>query len=252
MKIGYTFSVVCAVILFISGCEQSETTSQETALPVYLFLGQSNMVGMRSVAADLPKDMQKPNENALIFKDGKWTSVSPSSFEVKGFGPEVSFAHEIAKKEKVGIIKVSAGNTKLALEWNSRNKGALYEKTISEIKSAEGTRKIAINGVMWMQGESDGFVKEHAEAYKHNLEALIKNLKQATGNEHLTFSVCRVTSPESFAKYTSMVRNAQESIHEPGYRWFDCDGLTKGADNLHYDTDGIIKLGELFYYSIAD
>ncbi|WP_167824573.1 sialate O-acetylesterase [Enterobacter roggenkampii] len=72
--------------------------------------------------------MKKPNENAIIFKDGKWVQVSPSSFEVKGFGPEVSFAHEVAKKEKIGIIKVSAGDTKLAEEWNSDQRAFFIRK----------------------------------------------------------------------------------------------------------------------------
>ncbi|WEF26354.1 sialate O-acetylesterase [Klebsiella aerogenes] len=247
MKIRYAVAVTLASALFISVCEKTEAAN---AMPVYLLLGQSNMVGMRSVAADLPSNMQKPNKNALIYKDGKWIPVSPSSFEIKGFGPEVSFAHELAKKGKVGIIKVSAGDTKLALEWNSAPKGYLYEKTISEIKSAEKTKNIAIKGVMWMQGESDGITKEHAEAYKHNLEVFIKNIKKETGNNNLTFSVCRVTSPAPYFKYTPIVRKAQESIKMKGYKWFSCDDLTKGPDNLHYDTKGIVKLGELFSNSI--
>ena len=51
-------------------------------------------------------------------------------------------------------------------------------------------------------------------------------------------------------KYTSIVRNAQENVHADGYKWFDCDGLSKGPDNLHYDTKGIINLGQLFAKSL--
>lgn len=250
MKTRYAFAFAVASAFLISGCDSSESVKAESTLPVYLLLGQSNMVGMRSVAAELPENLKKPNENAIIFKDGKWVQVSPSSFEVKGFGPEVSFAHEVAKNEKIGIIKVSAGDTKLAKEWNSDPQGVLYQKTLAEISAAEKTRKIFIKGVMWMQGESDGGNAEYAESYKSNLETFIKNIKKETGNENLKFSACRVTSPESMYKYTSIVRNAQENVQTEGYKWFDCDGLSKGPDNLHYDTKGIVKLGELFGQSI--
>lgn len=250
MKTGYVFAFSVASAFLVSGCDNSASVKTESPLPVYLLLGQSNMVGMRSVAADLPEDLKRPSENAFIFKDGKWVQVSPSSFEVKGFGPEVSFAHEIAKKEKIGIIKVSAGDTKLAKEWNSEPKGFLYQKTLEEISAAEKTRKISIKGVMWMQGESDGGNAEYAEAYKSNLEKFIRNIKKETGNENLKFSVCRVTSPDSMFKYTPVVRNAQENIHADGYKWFDCDGLSKGPDNLHYDTKGIVNLGQLFAKSL--
>lgn len=250
MNNGDKLAVAFAFCFFITSCNKSDNTFADNVLPVYLMLGQSNMVGMRSVAADLPPDMQKPNENALIYKSGKWIPVSPSSFEVKGFGPEVSFAYDISKKEKIGIIKVSAGNTTLAEEWNSDPKGYLYMKTMSEIRAAGATRKIAIKGVMWMQGESDGGNIEYAKSYKSNLEKFIRNIKSETGNENLTFSVCRITSPVSMFKYTPIVRNAQEEITENGYRWFDCDNLSKGPDNLHYDTQGIVKLGKLFSESI--
>ncbi|NUD78851.1 hypothetical protein HUC42_02745 [Escherichia coli] len=250
MKIRYAFAFAVASAFFVSGCDRSDSVKAESPLPVYLLLGQSNMVGMRSVAEELPEDLKKPNENAIIFKDGKWVQVSPSSFEVKGFGPEVSFAHEVAKKEKIGIIKVSAGDTKLAKEWNSEPKGFLYQKTLAEISAAEKTRKISIKGVMWMQGESDGGNANYAEAYKSNLEKFISNIKKEAGNQNLKFSVCRVTSPESMFKYTPVVRHAQENVKAEGYKWFDCDGLSKGPDNLHYDTKGIVKLGWLFSQSI--
>jgi len=249
-----TMKKICFLILLplavISGCHD-ESIKTKQPLPVYLLLGQSNMVGMRSDASKLPSELQKNQPNALFYKNNKWVSIAPGVTEDKGFGPEISFSKKMSEHGKIGIIKISAGNTTLENEWNSDNNGELYLKTLSVIREAEKTQKIQIQGVLWMQGESDGSTKEKAEEYKHRLESLIVNLKKETSNQNLAFSVCRITSPIDQFPFTPIVRKAQETVSIDGYSWFDCDSLSKGPDNLHYDTDGIVKLGELFYESIT-
>lgn len=241
------FFAVFAVLAALAGCtEQTDET-----LPVYLLLGQSNMVGMRSIATDLPADMQGTEPLALFFKDGKWIPLAPGVSEPKGFGPEISFSHELAANGgKFGLIKVSAGATTLASEWAPSNKDGLYVKTIAQVDAAKKTRNIKVAGVLWMQGESDGATAEMAAAYKSNLERLISAIRHDTGVSSLPFSVCRITSPASQFPFTEQVRKAQESVSVSGYGWFDCDSLSKGPDSLHYDTAGQINLGKLFYKTL--
>jgi hypothetical protein len=42
------------------------------------------------------------------------------------------------------------------------------------------------------------------------------------------------------------VRKAQQDCPAARYTWVDCDGLSKLGDNLHYDTAGLVKMGQLF------
>lgn len=247
--------VLCAGVVassfVIASCDSKVSEADGSAIPVYLVLGQSNAVGMRSKQDLLPDGMKAENKNVLFLKDGKLVPISPYVTEPEGFGPEISFAYEMSKQKKIGIIKVAAGNTTLEKQWNPETNGELYKKTLSDISSFNKLAKIKVSGVIWMQGESDGYTYEAASKYKYRLEKLISNLKMETGNDSMTFSVCRVNSPEKDFPYTSEVRKAQEAVNSAGYRWFDCDGLTKGSDGVHYDTKGVITLGELFAKSIS-
>ena len=86
-------------------------------IKAFILAGQSNMRGWGD-SAKLPKDLQQGNDRVLMFEDEKWQTLKPHSlvFELQRshglrefhFGPEISFAHELAKafpSERVGIIK---------------------------------------------------------------------------------------------------------------------------------------------------
>lgn len=238
---------LAAVVVALTGC----TSRDYDAMPVYLLLGQSNMVGMRSMTADLPAELQKTQHHALFFKDGKWVELAPGVSEPKGFGPEISFSDEMAKSgETIGLIKISAGATTLFSEWNPKSKDLLYTKTINAVDAARKTRPIKIAGILWMQGESDGATLEMAEAYSRNLKLMISSFRADLQSAEIPVAVCRVTAPTNQFPHIDMVRKAQQLETAEHYKWFDCDSLTKGPDNLHYDTHGQIKLGYKFAEAI--
>ncbi|MBP0996642.1 hypothetical protein J8629_06115 [Serratia fonticola] len=221
-------------------------------LPVYLLLGQSNMLGIRSTQDQLPNQLKKPQPNAVFFHDNRWLPLAPGISETKGFGPEISFAYEISKHNKIGIIKVSAGDTNLAVNWNPKTKNGLYSQTIELVNKATLTKPIEIKAVLWMQGESDGLNETMAKSYGSNLNQLINSLRSALKNPSLPFSVCRETAPKQQFPYTDYVRLSQQNAQfiTKNYQWFDCDKLPKGKDNLHYDTYGQVQLGKLFAKSV--
>lgn len=238
-----------ALAVAISGCANSEKVDNQ--LPVYLLLGQSNMVGMRSKVDDLPAALKETQNESLFFKDGKWLPLAPGVSEGKGFGPEISFSAEITKsKQQIGIIKLSAGATTLYKEWNPSVQNSLYRQTLALVDRAKETRNIKIAGVIWMQGESDGSTKEAADAYAKNLDDLISKFRTDLKSPDLPFSACRVTAPAAQFPFVETVRQAQMAEKATNYAWFDCDSLTKGPDSLHYDTAGQIRLGQMFAKSI--
>ncbi len=209
------------------------------------------MVGMRSVSADLPPELQKPQSQALFFKNGEWVELAPGVSEPKGFGPEISFSNEMAKTgETFGLVKISAGATTLFNEWNPNTKESLYAKTIQTVAAARKTRPIKIAGILWMQGESDGATLEMAEAYSRNLTLMIKSFRADLNSADIPVAACRVTAPANQFPFIENVRQAQQHENIEHYKWFDCDSLTRGPDNLHYDTNGQIKLGYMFAEAI--
>lgn len=216
-----------------------ESSAPPEVLPVYLMLGQSNMVGNKADPALLPEHLREVQTDTLIYK-GDWLELAPGVAQDIGFGPEISFAHEL--RQVIGIIKVAGGGTTLAENWNPR--GNLYAKAMKTYARAKASRPIEIRAILWMQGETDGVLQEHADAYKANLEETVAALRREVGN--VPFILCRVNPPLAEYPYAETVRQAQMTVNIPDYHWMDCDSLTKVADGIHFDTEGQIALGRMF------
>ena len=220
----------------------------ERPLKVFICAGQSNMVGTRAKTAGLPAELRAPQPNALFFDGKAWIALAPGKTERRGFGPEISFAHAMAAaiREPVGIIKHSVGGTDLASQWSPKNRSSLYAALVRKVQAAQKSRRIEVIGFLWMQGERDSREKAKAEAYAKNLVGLIRAARKDFGNPRMLFVAGRVNPPKGVYKYVGLVRKAQEACAEPGYAFIDCDTLTKGSDNLHYDTRGLVEMGKRF------
>lgn len=222
---------------------------QETeTLKVFVFAGQSNMVGMRSESGELPDSMGKPNPKALFWTGDSWDSLAPGVSQEKGFGPEISFAHAWTERtgETIGIIKHSIGGTSLATQWLPEVKYSLFQKLKAKVEAAKESRPIEIVGMLWMQGERDSREPEMAAAYEKNLKHLVETAREEFGAPEMVFVAGRVNPPEGKYVARETVRAAQKNLKLKGYRWIDCDDLSLGPDNLHYDTAGIVEMGLRF------
>ncbi|AHF94250.1 hypothetical protein OPIT5_09215 [Opitutaceae bacterium TAV5] len=218
-------------------------------LKVFVLAGQSNMVGVRSEITALPENLKTENPDILFFDGQTWAPMKPGNTEAKGFGPEISFARKIhdAWKEPVGIIKHSKGGSMLASNWSPRStKENLLAELLARVKAAQAAREIEIVGVLWMQGESDAVNEKRAALYANNLDLLIERFRSEFNNPALLFLCARVNPPEDRYPTAAIVRKAQEECTYAHYRLIDCDDLEKVGDNLHYNTRGIIELGNRF------
>ncbi len=217
-------------------------------LKVFICAGQSNMLGKRSVAARLPKELQTPAENVLAFHRKNWKPLKPGGAKGKGFGPEVSFAHTMAKAmgEPIGIIKHSKGGTNLAEQWNPEKDGPLYSQLKKLVAAARKSRKIEIVGMLWLQGEKDSRDGAMAKAYADNLPELIAAARKDFDAPKMFFIAGRVNPPKPKYAHVDLVRKAQEECKANGYAWIDADSASKIGDKVHYDTAGIVELGNRY------
>ena len=159
-------------------------------LRVFIFAGQSNMVGTHSRVADIQRfppfaDLDKPQTDVLFsYKLGReematsngWIEMQPTG---DYFGPELSFARHVSRslEAPIGIIKCASGGTSLGEDWNPDTPGGfkLYPLALEHVRSslAELDRKkvaYRIEGFMWHQGENDMFDKAFKPNYGKNLQ----------------------------------------------------------------------------------
>ncbi len=165
-------------------------TGDDKTLRVFIFAGQSNMVGSDSKVKDIGRfppfvGLEKVQEQVrfsyCLGRENKtrsdgWVKLQPVNGVV---GPELSFAREVtsAIKAPIAIIKVAAGGTHLGGDWNPDEPIGfkMYPLALDVIRSSlaeldkQGIR-YRIEGVMWHQGENDMFNKDYMPNYGVNLK----------------------------------------------------------------------------------
>lgn len=216
MNMKYPLMTVVAIILATTqayGSAHPKTTGQKT-VRVFIFAGQSNMVGSDSKAQDIKLyppfvGLDLPQKNVMysynIGREDKltsngWVPLQPVDNVV---GPELSFARKIAQetKEPIAIIKCAAGGTTLAEDWNPDNPSGfkLYPLALQLVRSSLAEleqRKIPyrIEGFMWHQGENDMFDKKFKLNYAANLKNFLAKWRRDLKSPNLKFYIGELCS----------------------------------------------------------
>ena len=183
--------LLAALLLAPSLAGALQTQEDDKTLRVFLFAGQSNMVGSDSKVQDIDlfppfAGLAKPQAGVKfsycigreekLESDG-WVELQPVDGVV---GPELSFARRVTEniRSPIAIIKCAAGGTHLGGDWNPDEPSGfkLYPLALDWIRTALADlerRKIAyrIEGFLWHQGENDMF----DEGYKANYGKNLKN-----------------------------------------------------------------------------
>jgi carbohydrate esterase-like sialic acid-specific acetylesterase len=200
--------LVC-VLLLISGTARAQGREDTRTLRVFIFAGQSNMVGADSKAADIDnfppfRGLQNPQKKVkfdyclgredLTISEG-WEALAP----IKGMvGPELSFAREVTRniRAPIAIIKVATGGTHLGGDWNPAAPGdlKLYPRALERVRDALQRLKrkrirYRLEGFMWHQGENDMFNDEYKAAYGKNLAAFIARWRKDLDRPELPFYI---------------------------------------------------------------
>ncbi len=245
--------------------------------------------------SQLPDSLNGIVKNAMIFdgnrnNDGSpngglgiWAPVEPGhgyGFKTDGkinnlseyFGPELTFAKTLVKKEKkVAIIKYSFGGTALFQgagygNWDPDQDGINhYDNALAAIKNAYEVNDINSDGIMdklipsgiiWMQGESDAeYSQESADAYQRNLSRLVNLIRAAMRMDDLPVVIGKINDSRMYKDgaptqpYISTVHLAQEAYTkaDPCATYVkDTESYKFSEDAWHYDTNGFIQMGQAF------
>ncbi len=186
-----------------------ETAAGDKTLRVFIFAGQSNMVGSDSKVKDIQRfppfaGLDRPQKNVLfsysIGREDKQTSNGWVDLQPVGdvVGPELSFASRVTENSEapIAIIKCAAGGTTLGGDWNPDEPGGfkLYPLALDLVRAslAELDRKkvdYRIEGFMWHQGENDMFDDGFKAAYAKNLRNFLASWRRDLKTPGLRFYI---------------------------------------------------------------
>jgi len=179
----------------------------EATLRVFIFAGQSNMVGSDSNTEDIQQfppfaglDAPQPRVRfwyCLGREDKRtsegWVDLQPVDNVV---GPELSFARKVTQtiKDPIAIIKVAAGGTDLGGDWNPDEPTGfkMYSLALQRVRDAlddlekRGTR-YRLEGFVWHQGENDMFNEEYMNNYGRNLKNFLARWRRDLNAPELRF-----------------------------------------------------------------
>ena len=181
----------------------------DTTLRVFIFAGQSNMVGSDSKVQDIRRfppfaGLEAPQPGVRFSyclgredkttSDG-WVDLQPVDNVV---GPELSFARKVTQniKAPIAIIKVAAGGTHLGGDWNPDDPSGfrMYPLTLQWIRDAladleQQGIKYRLEGFLWHQGENDMFDEEYMKNYGRNLKNFLASWRRDLNVPGLRFYV---------------------------------------------------------------
>ena len=193
LMLRFAMSLVAVFMLCFHSSAGTARGDDDTTVRVFIFAGQSNMVGSDSKIEDIDRfppfvGLEKPQSSVrfsyCLGREDKlvsegWEPLRPVYNVV---GPELSFAREVTRRIKapIAIIKIAAGGTHLGGDWNPDEPSGfkLYPLALEQIRSSlalldrQGI-KYRVEGFMWHQGENDRFEEDYMANYGRNLTNFI-------------------------------------------------------------------------------
>ena len=193
----------------IEAIRKPASASAAEPVRVFIFAGQSNMVGSDSKVKDIQRfppfrGLEKPQpEVRFSYNIGRqnktrsdgWVDLQAVNNVV---GPELSFARKVSRHidAPIAIIKCAAGGTHLGGDWNPTEPQGfeMYPLTLELIRSslAEFDRKgiaYRLEGFMWHQGENDMFNEGYMASYGENLKKFLARWRRDLKAPKLKFYI---------------------------------------------------------------
>ena len=254
---------------------------------VILLAGQSNATGCslneylkRNVTAEQYAEYQTGYDNVFINYYCSGNNISSGFVKTSTnqgettdcFGPEVGLVeklHEEYPDELFFIIKFAWGATDLYSQWISPSGGGkagyLYHNFVRYVKMnmqyllSKGYNA-KIEGMCWMQGESDSFFTTTAIGYENNLKNFIKDMRTDFAKyakyDNIAFVDAYIANNPVFWVYCDLVNASKQAVADDSIynvvidtnaNGLVCDQEPEGAPDIpHYDSLSQIKLGNLF------
>ena len=252
----------------------SPAVTPDGAVPVFVFAGQSNAVGVDTLD-ELRADQLAPQPNVLFYGPNEsgniWGPLTPSSTSpnlVDGlnrtggsFGPEISTGKTISTAlggALVAEVKFAVGATALFDRWNPAS-GDLYHSMVARVTQSLADLQTQLGrtgyvaGFFWMQGESDAIALR--TDYAANLRNFIASVRRDFNNPNLPFVFGQIIDFDH--PVSTPLREQQQAVADDNTVTNKAFILTDDLchhDFIHFNGRAIYALGHRFgtgYLSIA-
>ena len=258
---------------------------------VIILAGQSNASGCsldeylkKNVSKDKYAEYQNGYENVYInylsgeHRSGEFVKCATLQGEIAGgFGPELGLAeklHELYPNDMFFIVKCAWGGSNLFEQWRSPSckgkTGELYKQFVVYVETSIQYLKskkydVKIEGMCWMQGESDSFSEKNAKQYGEHLSNLITDIREEfskySSEDGITFVDAYIAPNPMYWVYYEGVNRGKDEVAalsalnvlvDTISAGLDCSREPEGAPDIpHYDSLSEIKLGHLFAEEVA-
>jgi hypothetical protein len=209
MRLSTRRILLVTLLLLWGNAGYASAQEDSKTLRVFIFAGQSNMVGSDSKVADIHRfppfaGLERPQDEVMfsyvLGRENKqrsqgWVPLAPVNDVV---GPELSFARKVTRniEAPIAVIKVAAGGTHLGGDWNPDEPSGfeMYPLALDWVRSSlaaldERGMPYRIEGFLWHQGENDMFDEEYMSAYGKNLENFLARWRRDLGEPGLRFYI---------------------------------------------------------------
>ena len=195
-----------------------------------------------------------------------------------GFGPELGLAdklNELYPNETFYIIKCAWGGTNLYEQWLSPSSkgptGILYKEFVEYVNTSirylvSKNYDVEIEGMCWMQGESDSFSIKNATNYQTHLANFVKDIRKEFSNysspDGIAFVDAYIADNPIYWVHYDLVNQSKDKVAKLSSLNAIVDTIGEGLtcatepydspDLAHYDSLSEIKLGHLFAEELSN
>lgn len=267
-------AALLAVFVLLPIIPASRAEAVAPPIRLYVFAGQSNMVGYSTIAAELAAvdpALTTPVRTVRFWGPvddyaNRWATLQAPTEIVQpayhsGFGPEISAAPILAARHPratIAFVKLARNGTNLNFDWDPQNIIGLYSRLIDRVLIAKRQLEmqtgsaVQVAGFFWMQGESDAMRKRPAETYATNLSRFITSVRSHLSAPNMPFVIGRIGNLKRISglfRYSDTVRRSQEEVAAtvPYTYIASTDGLHRDPGSpIHFSTRGTVDLGRRF------
>lgn len=193
------------------------------------------------------------------------------------FGPELGLAeklHEMYPDETFFIIKWAWGGSNLHEQWLSPSSpgktGSMYRQFVKYVETSiqyleSKNYDVKIEGMCWMQGESDAFSMANANDYAKYLGNFIKDIRSEfasyAAEDGIAFVDAYIADNPAYWVYYEQVNRSKKAVADASpmnvvintnaHGLICTEEPEENPDIPHYDSLSQIKLGHLFAEELA-
>lgn len=200
-----------------------------------------------------------------------WTDTSLGDLRPRGvggspnMGPELSFGRYMdlyggdagtTRIAKVGINGSPLSGTQgwLPSATFPTTDGNIYTQAVAFAQSVITATGKPARSIVWVQGVNDGDTAPHASAYAANLTTFMAAIRSVFGSIPLVFNKAHVDTDAATCPELATVRAQQVAYaaSDTNSVLVDVDHIPLGTDNIHWDANGQISLGNALGKALAD